>query len=439
MSPDVSIGAFLYICFMTIEKLHQLFLKYPQVCTDTRNIEPNSIFFALKGPNFNGNKFAAEAIRNGANYAIVDEEEYIEGEVFILVDNVLQSLQELANFHRNYCTAKIIGLTGSNGKTTTKELIHAVLSKKYSTIATKGNLNNHLGVPLTLLTIKEETEFAIIEMGANHVKEIEFLCNIAQPDYGYITNFGKAHLEGFGGLEGVIKGKSELYDYLIANKKFIFLNADDPIQVSKLSTYPNKFGYSGLDDKYYKINLLEAKPFVKLETGETIISTQLIGSYNFTNCAAAVLIGTYFDVPMEDIKNAIEAYVPDNNRSQIVDKKEYHIILDAYNANPNSMEAALEHFEGITGTNKVAILGDMFELGEQAHEEHQKIVDLATGMNFDRVYLIGQNFSKTRSNFTKFPTFQDLSDYLKSNKLKKGNLLIKGSRGMALERILDYL
>jgi UDP-N-acetylmuramoyl-tripeptide--D-alanyl-D-alanine ligase len=432
-------GLFYIFASMTIEKLHQLFLKYPQVSTDTRNIQPNCIFFALKGPNFNGNKFAAEAIRNGAAYAIVDEEKYKGDEAFILVEDVLKSLQELANYHRNYCTAKIIGLTGSNGKTTTKELIYKVLSKKYNTIATKGNFNNHLGVPLTLLTIEPDTEFAIIEMGANHIKEIEFLCTIAQPDFGYITNFGKAHLEGFGGVEGVIKGKSELYDHLIANKKIIFFNADDPIQLKKLSSYPGKFGYSSLDTKYYKIDLLGAHPFVKLETEEAIISTQLIGSYNFTNCAAAVLIGKYFNVPMEDIKNAIEAYVPQNNRSQIIDKKEYHIVLDAYNANPNSMEAALEHFNNLPGNAKVVFLGDMFELGEKAIEEHQNIVDLASGMNFDKVYLVGQNFAKTRSDFTKFATFEELSGFLKRNKLKKGNLLIKGSRGMALERILDYL
>ena len=432
-------GLFYIFASMTIEKLHHLFLKHPQVSTDTRNIQPNCIFFALKGPNFNGNKFAAEAIREGAAYAIVDEEKYMGGEAFILVEDVLKSLQELANFHRNYCTAKIIGLTGSNGKTTTKELIYKVLSKKYNTIATKGNLNNHLGVPLTLLTIDPDTEFAIIEMGANHIKEIEFLCTIAQPDFGYITNFGKAHLEGFGGVEGVIKGKSELYDHLIANKKFIFFNADDPIQLKKLSSYPGKFGYSSLDTKNYKIDLLGAHPFVKLETEEAIISTQLIGSYNFTNCAAAVLIGKYFNIPMEDIKNAIEAYVPQNNRSQIIDKKEYYIVLDAYNANPNSMEAALEHFNNLPGNAKVVFLGDMFELGEKAIEEHQNIVDLASGMNFDKVYLVGQNFAKTRSNFTKFATFEELSGFLKNNKLKKGKLLIKGSRGMALERILDYL
>ena len=424
---------------MTIEKVHQLFLKYPQVSTDTRNIQPNCIYFALKGQNFNGNKFASEAILNGAAYAVVDEEKYVKGDAFILVDDVLKSLQELASYHRNFCKAKIIGLTGSNGKTTTKELIFAVLSRKYNTIATKGNLNNHIGVPLSLLTIKKNTEFAIIEMGANHIKEIEFLCNIAQPDYGYITNFGKAHLEGFGGVEGVIRGKSELYDHLIANEKFAFLNADDAIQKKKLRSYPRKFGFSASDPNNYRINYLGAHPFVQLEAEKTEINTQLIGSYNFNNCCAAVLMGKYFNVPLEDIKNALEAYIPQNNRSQIIDKKEYHIILDAYNANPNSMEAALNNFKNFPGSGKVAFLGDMFELGEKATEEHQKIVDLVLGMNFDKVFLVGQNFYKTNSDFTKFATFDDLSSFLKSNKLKKGNLLIKGSRGMALERILDYL
>ncbi|WP_297792758.1 UDP-N-acetylmuramoyl-tripeptide--D-alanyl-D-alanine ligase [uncultured Eudoraea sp.] len=424
---------------MTIEQLHQLFLKHPQVSTDTRNIQSNSIFFALKGPNFNGNKFASEALRNGAAYAIADEIEYATGDQIILVEDALKALQELAAFHRNYCDAKIIGLTGSNGKTTTKELIFTVLSRKFKTIATKGNLNNHLGVPLTLLTIQENTEFAIVEMGANHKKEIEFLCTIAQPDYGYITNFGKAHLEGFGGIEGVIKGKSELYEYLISGNKNIFFNGDDPVQVNKLKKYRNKIGYAINNPQCLNIKFLGAQPFVVLKVDDTEIRTQLVGSYNFTNCCISVLIGKYFNVPLEDIKKAIENYLPRNNRSQIIDKNNYHIVLDAYNANPNSMEAALEHFNSIPGNNKTAILGDMFELGEQAHEEHQKIVDLATGMKFTSVILVGGNFYKTNSKFLKFQSFEDFSRYLKEHKINKGNILIKGSRGMALERILDYL
>lgn len=434
-----SLGLFYIFVYMTIEQLHQLFLKHPQVSTDTRNIQSNSIFFALKGPNFNGNKFASEALRNGAAYAITDEIEYSTGDQIILVEDALKALQELATFHRNYCKAKIIALTGSNGKTTTKELIYSVLSRKYKTIATKGNLNNHIGVPLTLLTIQENTEFAIVEMGANHKKEIEFLCTIAQPDYGYITNFGKAHLEGFGGLEGVIIGKSELYEYLISGSKNIFLNGDDPVQMNKLKEYSNKIGYAINNPQFLNIKFLGAQPFVVLKVDDIEIRTQLVGSYNFTNCCIAVLIGKYFNVPLEDIKNAIENYLPQNNRSQIIDKNNYHIVLDAYNANPNSMEAALEHFDSIPGNNKVAILGDMFELGEQAHEEHQKIADMATGMKFTSVILVGANFYKTNSRFLKFPTFEDLSQYLKQNKINKGNILIKGSRGMALERILDYL
>ncbi len=432
-------GLFYIFVFMTIEKLHQLFLRHPKVSTDSRNIELNCIYFALKGQNFNGNKFASEAIRNGAVFAIVDESEYANNENILLVDDVLKSLQQLASFHRQYSKAKIIALTGSNGKTTTKELIFAVLSRKYNTIATKGNLNNHIGVPLTLLTIEKNTEIAIVEMGANHIKEIEFLCDIAQPDFGYITNFGKAHLEGFGGVEGVIKGKSELYDYLIENKRFVFFNADDAIQAKKLKNYPNKFGYSTSDQKNYRINYSGAHPFVELSAEETKINTQLIGSYNFTNCCAAVLMGKYFDVPLENIKNAIEAYIPQNNRSQILDKDGYHIVLDAYNANPNSMEAALENFKNIPGAHKIAFLGDMFELGEHSKAEHEKIADLVSGMNFDAVYLIGENFYKTNSDLKKFPSFEDFASFLKNNKIKKGNLLIKGSRGMALERILDHL
>jgi len=432
-------GLFYIFVFMTIEKLHQLFLRHPKVSTDSRNIELNCIYLALKGQNFNGNKFASEAIHNGAAFAIVDESEYANDENILLVEDVLKSLQQLASFHRQYSKAKIIALTGSNGKTTTKELISAVLSKKYNTVATKGNLNNHIGVPLTLLTIEKDTEIAIVEMGANHIKEIAFLCQVAQPDFGYITNFGKAHLEGFGGVEGVIKGKSELYDYLIENKRFVFFNADDVIQAKKLKNYPNKFGYSTSDQEYYRINYSGANPFVELSAEKTKINSQLIGSYNFTNCCAAVLMGKYFDVPLENIKNAIEAYIPQNNRSQILDKDDYHIVLDAYNANPNSMEAALENFKNIPGANKIAFLGDMFELGEHSEEEHEKIADLASGMNFDAVYLIGENFYKTNSDLEKFPSFEDFVSFLKNNKIKKGNLLIKGSRGMALERILDHL
>ncbi|MBU2903421.1 MULTISPECIES: UDP-N-acetylmuramoyl-tripeptide--D-alanyl-D-alanine ligase [Arenibacter] len=424
---------------MTIEHLHQLFLEFSQVCTDTRKISPNCIFFALKGDNFNGNTYAALALEKGASYAIVDEEEFAGHDNTILVENVLTTLQKLSQFHRNYCKAKVIGLTGSNGKTTTKELITAVLSKKYKTIATKGNLNNHIGVPLTLLSITPDTEMAIVEMGANHLKEIEFLCKLAQPDYGYITNFGKAHLEGFGSEEGVIKGKSELYDYLTSHDKSIFFNADDPIQQEKLSTVIKKFGYSQNNSEFFKINLVGADPFVKIAVGDIHITTQLVGSYNFTNCCAAILIGKYFNVELDEIKKGIENYIPQNNRSQIIDKNGHHIILDAYNANPTSMKAALENFQQLKADYKIAFLGDMFELGKTAEKEHQDISNIATNMNFDQVFLIGENFFKTKSDLRKFKSFDHLKETLNNKTLKNATILIKGSRGMALERILDLL
>ncbi|MCK0191212.1 UDP-N-acetylmuramoyl-tripeptide--D-alanyl-D-alanine ligase [Arenibacter sp. F20364] len=424
---------------MTIKELHQLFLEFPQVCTDTRKISPNCIFFALKGDNFNGNSYADQALEKGASYAIVDEKEFATGHKTILVENALSTLQELALFHRNYCRAKVIGLTGSNGKTTTKELITAVLSRKYKTIATKGNLNNHIGVPLTLLSITPDTEMAVVEMGANHLKEIEFLCKLAMPDYGYITNFGKAHLEGFGSEEGVIIGKSELYDFLTSHGKSIFFNADDPIQKKKLAMVIKKFGFSQNDNEFFKIKLLGADPFVKIEVGDIHITTQLVGSYNFTNCCAAILIGKYFNVELDEIKKGIENYIPQNNRSQIIDRNGHHIILDAYNANPTSMKAALENFQQLKADYKVAFLGDMFELGKTAEKEHQEISNIVTNMNFDQIFLIGENFFKTRGNFNKFKSFEHLKETLNKNTLKNATILIKGSRGMALERILDLL
>ncbi len=424
---------------MDLEQLHQLFLKNPSVSTDTRKIEKNGLFFALKGPNFNGNAFAKEALKKGASYAIIDEEEFHFGEYTILVDNVLKTLQKLGTYHRNYCKAKVICLTGSNGKTTTKELIHAVLSKKYDTIATKGNLNNHIGVPLTLLTIKEDTEIAIVEMGANHQKEIEFLSDLSQPDFGYITNFGKAHLEGFGGVQGVIKGKSELYDYLLANNRHVFLNADDPIQKEKLSSYIKKFGYSQNDSQYYNITFLGANPFVEIEFEEITVKTQLTGAYNFPNCAAAILIGKYFNVEQDAIKEALESYVPENNRSQILKKEGHQIILDAYNANPTSMQAALESFSKIEGASKILFLGDMFELGDVAQKEHQNIAELASELGFENVCLVGAHFAEVVTDFRQFHSFDALKESFDFKSLPKSHMLIKGSRGMAMERILDLL
>jgi len=424
---------------MELEELHKIFLEHPNACTDTRKIEKDCIYFALKGPNFNGNKFAKDALNKEAAFAIIDEEQFhIKGKT-ILVANVLKTLQNLAAYHRSQNKAKIISLTGSNGKTTSKELIYSVLSKKYKTIATEGNLNNHIGVPLTLLTIKEDTEIAIVEMGANHQKEIEFLSSIAQPDFGYITNFGKAHLEGFGGVKGVIKGKSELYEYLLNNKKHVFLNADDDIQVKKLSHYIKKYGFSESNKQYYAIKFLDANPLVSLEFENIIVRTQLIGSYNFTNCAIAILIGKYFNVSKTDIQAAIEGYQPKNNRSQLIKKNEHRIILDAYNANPTSMKVALESFSKLDSENKILFLGDMFELGKTASEEHQAIASLALKMGFENTFLIGENFFKVTTSFQKFKSFENLKDHLKMIILKPSSILIKGSRGMALERIIENL
>ncbi|WP_411031083.1 UDP-N-acetylmuramoyl-tripeptide--D-alanyl-D-alanine ligase [Spongiimicrobium sp. 3-5] len=424
---------------MSIEELHQFFLQHPNVCTDTRKLKKDDIFFALKGDNFNGNLYASEALAKGASLAIIDEKEQHFSNKTLLVDNALETLQQLANFHRNYYKARVIALTGSNGKTTTKELIHAVLSKKYSTIATQGNLNNHIGVPLTLLSITQDTEIAIVEMGANHQKEISFLCKIAQPDFGYITNFGKAHLEGFGGEAGVIKGKSELYDYLMDNDKSVFLNADDEIQEKKLRSYIKKMGFSGHNHTYYNILFLGADPYVALKAEDVIIKSQLIGSYNFTNCAIAVLMGKYFNVPIADTKSAIESFVPQNNRSQVIIQNGHKIVLDAYNANPTSMEAALQNFKNMTGTPKIVFLGDMFELGETAAKEHQYIADMAAKLGFDKIFLVGVNFDGVTSSLQTFSSFDTLKLYLKEHKPEKSTILIKGSRGMALERILPLL
>lgn len=424
---------------MNITKLHELFLQFPNACTDTRQITPNCIFFALKGDNFNGNTYAKKALESGAAYAIIDEVEYNTSHETILVDDVLKTLQNLANYHRKNSNAKVIALTGSNGKTTTKELIYSVLVTTYKTIATVGNLNNHIGVPLTLLSIKKDTEIAIVEMGANHQKEIEFLCTLAEPDFGYITNFGKAHLEGFGSVEGVIKGKSELYEFLIKNNKHIFFNADDEIQLSKLSTYIKKFGFSQIDTKYYPIKLMSADPFVTISFEDQLISTKLIGAYNFINCCAGIIMGKYFNVSIANIKKGIESYVPANNRSQIITKNGHQIILDAYNANPSSMKVALENFGNLKAAHKIIFIGDMFELGKSAEEEHQIIADLVTKMNIKSSYLVGKNFSKTITSLSTFEIYDDLEKFLKPQQLKSSTILIKGSRGMALERIVAFL
>ena len=426
---------------MNIKSLYKLFLDCKSVCTDTRKIKKNDLFFALKGDNFNGNKFAKTALESGAKYAIIDEKEF-KTEHTILVNNVLETLQALATYHRKHLNIPIIALTGSNGKTTTKELINVVLSQKYITSATFGNLNNHIGVPLTLLAMTNKTEIGIVEMGANNHKEIEFLCNIALPDYGYITNFGKAHLEGFGSIKGVIKAKSELYDFLKKHYKTIFINEDDIIQVEKTKNC-NTFSFSeNNQSSNLNIKLIDANPFVTLEFNNTAVQSNLIGHYNFKNISAAITIGKYFEVSNKDISLAIENYSPTNNRSQIIIKNHNKIILDAYNANPTSMQAAIESFNKLKNGYKIAFLGDMFELGKDSSVEHQLIVDLLEHSTLDKIFVVGSNFGKTKTNSKKITilnSFEELKTILIDKKIKESTLLIKGSRGMAMERILDIL
>ena len=416
---------------MKIAGLYSLFIKHGLVDTDTRKIRKNTLFFALKGDNFNGNKFAEEALLKGASFSIVDEIKYQTNKNIILVDNVLKTLQDLASYHRKMLSIPIISLTGSNGKTTTKELINAVLSSKYITTATTGNLNNHIGVPLTLLSMNSDTEIGIVEMGANHLGEIAFLSEISNPDYGYITNFGSAHLEGFGSVEGVVKAKSELYDFLKRYDKEVFVNPNDTIQIEK-----TKNAKRVLFDK--SINFIDANPFVKLGFKSIEIQSNLIGAYNYSNIAAAITIGNYFKVSKKDIKEAIENYTSSNNRSQIIQTKNNKIILDAYNANPTSMRAALNSFKNLQNTDKTIILGDMFELGMYSDKSHQDIVDLVTDLKFKNAFLVGENFKRTSTSYHKFLNFDDLKNYLIKQRIKNNTILIKGSRGMALERVVDF-
>ncbi|MBS7252761.1 UDP-N-acetylmuramoyl-tripeptide--D-alanyl-D-alanine ligase [Flavobacterium branchiicola] len=427
---------------MSIQDIHSLFLQCSSLSIDTRKIEKGSMFFAIKGENFDANTFAEEALKLGALFVVIDNESYWIDERTILVKNSLETLQELAKFHRQYLKLPIVALTGSNGKTTTKELINVVLSKKYKTKATVGNLNNHIGVPLTLLSFTKETEIGIVEMGANHKKEIEFLCEIAQPDFGYITNFGKAHLEGFGGVQGVIEGKSEMYQYLAKNDKVVFVNLEDPIQVEKSNGIEKfTFGVSNASADL-SIKSIEANPFVVIDYNSFVIKSHLIGLYNANNINAAVSIGKYFKVDDEAIKEAIENYIPANNRSQLLNKGSNQIILDAYNANPSSMAVAITNFLQLDNKNKVMILGDMFELGEESHQEHKAIVDSLSNQEVSVCYLIGKDFYNNKiekSNIQFFETFEAFSDYLKTIHFNNNTILIKGSRGMALERTLEFI
>ncbi len=433
---------FYYFRIMKIEELYQCFLQCTTVSTDTRKIEANSLFVALKGDNFDANTFAQEALEKGASFVIIDNKQYYTNkDKMILVSDSLKTLQELAKYHRQQLGLPIISLTGSNGKTTTKELINVVLAKKYNTKATIGNLNNHIGVPLTLLSFNEDTDIGIVEMGANHQKEIELLCSIAEPDYGYITNFGKAHLEGFGGIEGVIIGKSELYNYLEENKKMVFVNLDDEIQKNKTNQI-TRYTFSQKEKSDVKIDSVSANPMVKIGVNDLEIQSHLIGLYNANNINAAITIGKFFNISDIEIKNAIENYIPTNNRSQLIEKNSNTIILDAYNANPSSMSAAILNLIQLEGKQKIAVLGDMFELGNESLIEHKKIIELLQNETQIETYFVGHDFFANKLDATNlhfFETYDEFAKVFKEKKITSKTILIKGSRGMALERTLEIL
>ncbi len=429
---------------MEIKEIYQLFLDSTGVCTDTRKLQENQIYFALKGDNFDGNKFAKKAIECGASYAVVDDTSLKNIERCIIVDDVLKNLQSLANFHRKSLeNITIIGITGSNGKTTTKKLIYSLLGQKFKTQATIGNLNNHIGVPLTLLSFRSETQFGIVEMGANHQKEIDFLCQIAEPEYGIITNFGKAHLEGFGGVEGVIKGKSELYQHLNKTNGVAFIYSEDSKQVD-LTENMNRIQIGSTKNADYQFELIESFPSIKFKFKGEKFTAPLSGDYNYQNIINAMGVALHFGVDVNLIKTAIENFEPEENRSQFIKKDNYKILLDAYNANPSSMKASIVNFSQFE-RDKTLILGDMFELGKDSLMEHYAIFKLCKQQGFNNVYFCGQLFYEALAeanlpeNYHVFQTYQNLENQIKLQLPQHQLILIKGSRGMQLERILDAL
>ncbi len=431
-----------FFCFMEVVKaLYEYFQRYPRVCTDTRKDLKNRIFFSLSGENFNGNKFAPQALEKGAVLAVVDEAEYAINNQYFLVDDCLKALQDLAAYHRNQFEIPLLGITGSNGKTTTKELIKTVLQTERNVTYTQGNLNNHIGVALSLLEIDENTEIAIIEMGANHQKEIEFLCQLANPGLGLITNIGKAHLEGFGGFEGVVKAKSELYQYIRETGGQLFVNADDEL-LMKLS--------QGIDRSTYGKNVAEVTAQLQSATGGLSLcwtykgatqqlQTPLYGSYNMPNILAAIRIGVHFNIKAKNINKALKSFVPDNNRSQQIQTTNNQLIMDAYNANPVSMREAINSFHESNFSEPVLILGDMFELGDASAAEHQGIIDLISDLKFHDVVLIGEEFFGLNHSFLAFKETSEAMTFFEDTPLAGAHILIKGSRGMALEKLLKHL
>ena len=418
---------------MKITDLYDIFKRNNTICTDSRSVTNQSLFFALTGENYNGNKFALDALNKGCSYAIIDDQSYHNHEKTILVDDVLKTLQELAKEHRKNLNIPIIGITGTNGKTTSKELIYNVLNTSYKTYATKGNLNNHIGVPLSMLEINSRHEIAIIEMGANHQHEINFLCNIANPTYGIITNIGSAHLEGFGDLQTIIKTKNELYQFIEKKKGHIFVNNDNKKLIG-LAKRINKITYG----KTGNINaeILNTTPSITIEYNNKSIKSKLIGSYQFENILLAICVGEHFNVSFKNIKKSIEEYKPDNNRSQIIKTENNTIILDAYNANPSSMEAMIQSFAEQSYKEKVCIIGDMLELGDYSKKEHENIVRLCKKLALT-AYFIGKELKKVEKEA--FQDKKEFINYMKKNNLKDKVILIKGSRGVSLEELVKFL
>jgi UDP-N-acetylmuramoyl-tripeptide--D-alanyl-D-alanine ligase len=430
---------------METNQIYRLFSRHPHISIDTRRIIKNSLFFALKGENHDANSYAAEALKNGASYAVVDNPEIAISDRYILVKDVLETLQQLALMHRQRFNIPVLAITGSNGKTTTKELVAAVLSKKYNTLFTQGNLNNHIGLPLTLMQLNGNHQIAVIEMGANHIAEIDTLCRIALPTYGLITNIGRAHLEGFGSFEGVVAAKTELYEFIRQQLGKVFVNISDDL-LMKHAANISMVTY-GLNPKAdYSGELTESHPFLTLKCTENCtdfeVRTQLTGSYNATNITAAVCIGRYFGVAVHDVVEAIADYIPANNRSQIVNTEKNHIILDAYNANPSSMVVALDNFSRQPGQPKMCILGDMLELGSYTGEEHKNILELALESKFDRLIFVGEYFCQNKSGYPNCDFFIDThkaKEWLAQKQFSGFNILIKGSRKIQLENLVENL
>lgn len=437
---------------MLISDIYKIFIEHLIISTDSRNCPAGCLFFALKGDNFNANAFALSALENGAAYAVIDEEEFAIDERFILVDNVLETLQQLANLHRKQLGTTVIGITGTNGKTTSKELIAAVLSQKFNILFTQGNLNNHIGVPLTLLKLRTEHEIAVVEMGASHKGDIKELAEIANPDYGIITNVGKAHLEGFGSFDGVKDTKSELYVNIFENGKKIFINSgnEDLVLMAQKSGFTKdnrmvkyKQTTESSDDLVSGF-VVSCSPFLKMQCttnkqNSFEIETKLIGTYNAENILAAVTIGHFFGIDDATIRDGLQQYTPQNNRSQLTVTELNKLVVDAYNANPTSMRAAVVNFGAMEVANKMLILGDMLELGEHAEVEHQAIVDLLESYQFQNVLLVGKLFAQTKNSFNCFDTVEELIQYIVKQDIVNNYILIKGSRGIKLEKVIPLL